>query len=118
YGADGDVLGGLNAFYLLRGKPEVYGLPSNPKLPSETVPRSTIWAALTGVLVALGALFKFRERTTRPPQAPPADPAPGVSPCTSSSPTRTGGSGTSCTSSSAGSPPGRTCSPASSSGSA
>ncbi len=80
YGADGEVLGGLNAFYLLRGKPEVYGLPSNPKLPSETVPRSTFWAALTGVLVALGALFKFRERTTRPPQAPPADPAPGVSP--------------------------------------
>src|SRR5437764_10136272 len=27
YGADGEVLGGLNAFYLLRGEPETYGLP-------------------------------------------------------------------------------------------
>lgn len=70
YGADGDVLGGLNAFYLLRGAPEVYGLPSNPKVPSANVPRSTMWAALTGLLVALGALFKFRERTKRPPEAP------------------------------------------------
>ena len=79
YGADGEVLGGLNAFYLLRGAPEVYGLPSDPKLPSTTVPRSTFWAALTGIAVALGALFKFRERTKRPPASPPADPAPGVS---------------------------------------
>jgi formate dehydrogenase iron-sulfur subunit len=79
YGADGEVLGGLNAFYLLRGAPEVYGLPGDPKLPSTTVARSTFWAALTGIAVALGALFKFRERTRRPPQAAPTDPAPGVS---------------------------------------
>jgi formate dehydrogenase iron-sulfur subunit len=79
YGADGEVLGGLNAFYLLRGAPEVYGLPADPKLPSTTVPRSTFWAALTGLVVALGALFKFRERAKRPPESPPADPAPGVS---------------------------------------
>ena len=79
YGADGEVLGGLNAFYLLRGAPEVYGLPADPKLPSTTVPRSTFWAALTGIAVALGALFKFRERTRRPPHTPLADPAPGVS---------------------------------------
>ena len=74
YGADGDVLGGLNAFYLLRGAPEVYGLPSNPKVPSGNVPRSTVWAALTGLLVALGAIFKFRERTRTPtphPNPPP-----------------------------------------------
>src|SRR5215207_5775715 len=62
YGADGEVLGGLNAFYLLRGAPEGYGLPSNPKVPSATVPRSTFWAVLTGGLAVLGALFKFRER--------------------------------------------------------
>ncbi|HVK19482.1 MAG TPA: 4Fe-4S dicluster domain-containing protein [Fimbriiglobus sp.] len=79
YGADGEVLGGLNAFYLLRGAPEVYGLPADPKMPSTTVPRSTFWAALTGIAVALGALFKFRERTRRPPHTPLADPAPGVS---------------------------------------
>jgi formate dehydrogenase iron-sulfur subunit len=79
YGADGEVLGGLNAFYLLRGAPEVYGLPADPKLPSTKVPRSTFWAVLTGIAVALGALFKFRERTKRPPATPPSDPAPGVS---------------------------------------
>jgi hypothetical protein len=67
------VLGGLNAFYLLRGAPEVYGLPSDPKLPSATVARSTFWAALTGIAVALGALFKFRQRTrpTTHPNPPP-----------------------------------------------
>src|SRR5713226_6736694 len=44
YGADKTVLGGLNAFYLLVDKPEVYGLPSNPKLPSRNVPRSAFWS--------------------------------------------------------------------------
>ena len=67
YGADGEVLGGLNAFYLLRGEPEVYGLPSNPQVPSAMVPRSTFWAVLTGILAVLGALFRFRERA-RPQQ--------------------------------------------------
>src|SRR5215475_8979273 len=33
YGADDKVLGGLNAFYLLMDEPEVYGLPSNPRVP-------------------------------------------------------------------------------------
>src|SRR5438552_9391610 len=47
HGADGEVLGGLNAFYLIRGEPEVFGLPSNPIVPSTTVPRSTFWAVLT-----------------------------------------------------------------------
>ena len=36
YGADDKVLGGLNSFYLLVDTPETYGLPSHPKLPSET----------------------------------------------------------------------------------
>ena len=68
YGADGEVLGGLNAFYLIRGEPEVFGLPSNPIVPSTTVPRSTFWAVLTGLAVALGALFKFRDRTKDSPR--------------------------------------------------
>src|SRR5262245_60758807 len=38
YGADDKVLGGLNAFYLFVDKPEEYGLPSDPKLPSRSVP--------------------------------------------------------------------------------
>jgi formate dehydrogenase iron-sulfur subunit len=63
YGADDKVLGGLNAFYLLVDKPEVYGLPSDPKVPSRSVPGSTFWSIFTGLLVTLGVLFQFRERT-------------------------------------------------------
>jgi formate dehydrogenase iron-sulfur subunit len=62
YGADDTVLGGLNAFYLLLDRPEVYGLPANPKVPSASVPRSTFWSIFTGLLVALGVLFRFRQR--------------------------------------------------------
>jgi formate dehydrogenase iron-sulfur subunit len=65
YGADDKILGGLNAFYLLVDKPEVYGLPSNPKVPSRSVPRSALWAIFTSLLTALGVLFAFRGRTTR-----------------------------------------------------
>ena len=65
YGADDKVLGGLNAFYLLVDKPEVYGLPANPKLPSRSVPLSSLWSLLTAIVTALGMLFVFRERTTR-----------------------------------------------------
>src|SRR5262245_64103394 len=62
YGADDKVLGGLNAFYLLMDEPEVYGLPSSPKVPSRSVPATTFWSVFTGLLVALGVLFRFRER--------------------------------------------------------
>src|SRR5262249_20501217 len=63
YGADETVLGGLNAFYLLVDKPETYGLPSNPKLPSRSVPLSSFWSMVVGLLTALGVLFSFRDRT-------------------------------------------------------
>ena len=63
YGADDKVLGGLNSFYLLVDKPEVYGLPSNPKLPSRSVPRSSLWSILAAILTGLGMLFAFRDRT-------------------------------------------------------
>jgi formate dehydrogenase iron-sulfur subunit len=62
YGADDKVLGGLNAFYLLMDEPEVYGLPSDPKVPSRSVLRSTFWSILTGILVAIGVLYRFRLR--------------------------------------------------------
>ena len=73
YGADDKVLGGLNAFYLLMDKPEVYGLPSNPIVPSSAVPRSFFWSLFTGLLVALGVLFQFRRRPSAPdtPEARP-----------------------------------------------
>jgi formate dehydrogenase iron-sulfur subunit len=73
YGADDKVLGGLNAFYLLVDKPEVYGLPSAPRVPSRSVPLGSLWSILAGLLTALGVLFTFRERTKR--NQPPAEPA-------------------------------------------
>src|SRR5262249_38183277 len=54
YGADDKILGGLNSFYLLMDKPEVYGLPSDPKVPSKSVLGSLFWSFFTGLLVALG----------------------------------------------------------------
>jgi formate dehydrogenase iron-sulfur subunit len=72
YGADDKVLGGLNSFYLLLDEPEVYGLPSNPIVPSQNVPRSIFWSVFTGLLVALGVLFRFRQRTQ--PPGPHAEP--------------------------------------------
>jgi formate dehydrogenase iron-sulfur subunit len=69
YGADEKVLGGLNSFYLLVDTPETYGLPSHPKLPSRSVPRSAFWSVITTGLTALGLLFAFRDRTRpRTPQ--------------------------------------------------
>ena len=63
YGADESVLGGLNSFYLLVDTPETYGLPSNPKVPSRSVPVSSFWSIVSACLTALGILFAFRNRT-------------------------------------------------------
>ena len=76
YGADDSILGGLNAFYLLTDRPETYGLPSQPKLPSRSVPLSAFWSVLAALMTALGMLFAFRRRTesapTNPDSSPPA----------------------------------------------
>src|SRR5919204_491423 len=50
YGADDKMLGGLNSFYLLVDKPEVYGLPPDPKLPSRNVKTSS-WVSVLGAVV-------------------------------------------------------------------
>jgi formate dehydrogenase iron-sulfur subunit len=72
YGADDKILGGLNAFYLLLDKPETYGLPSSPKLPSRSVPFSAFWSFVAAFFTALAALFAFRDRTRTSPEAPVA----------------------------------------------
>jgi formate dehydrogenase iron-sulfur subunit len=70
YGADESMLGGLNAFYLLVDRPEVYGLPPDPKLPTRNLVASSVYAAVGAVLVALAGLFSFRARgTAAPPEA-------------------------------------------------
>jgi formate dehydrogenase iron-sulfur subunit len=72
YGADDRILGGLNAFYLLVDKPETYGLPSNPKLPSRKVPWSSFLSIFTAFLTGLGVLFAFRSRTREQQRREPA----------------------------------------------
>lgn len=62
YGADEQMLGGLNSFYLLVDRPEVYGLPPDPKLPSRNLLPSSLLAALGAALVALAGIFSFRTR--------------------------------------------------------
>jgi formate dehydrogenase iron-sulfur subunit len=77
YGADDKVLGGLNAFYLLVDKPEIYGLPSDPKLPSRSVARSSFWSIFTAVMTGLGMLFAFRSRTQARPVTSGREPRQG-----------------------------------------
>jgi formate dehydrogenase iron-sulfur subunit len=63
YGHDDKVLGGLNAFYLLADDPEVYGLPRQPKIPSRSLPGSSLLSMLAGLFTALAVVFSFRTRT-------------------------------------------------------
>jgi formate dehydrogenase iron-sulfur subunit len=65
YGADDAMLGGLNSFYLLVDRPEVYGLPPDPKMPTRNLKSSTWLSIAGGVLVGLAGLFSFRARGSR-----------------------------------------------------
>jgi formate dehydrogenase iron-sulfur subunit len=56
------MLGGLNSFYLLVDKPEVYGLPPDPKMPSRNLASSSWFSVLGAVLVGLMGLINFRNR--------------------------------------------------------
>jgi formate dehydrogenase iron-sulfur subunit len=63
YGADEQgPLGGLNAFFLLVDRPEVYHLPPEPKLPSRNLGPSTLWSALGALAVGIMGLVSFRTR--------------------------------------------------------
>ena len=63
YGEDKDgALGGLNAFFLLLGKPSIYGLPDKPKLPQRNVIADSLLAIGSALMVGLGALVAFRDR--------------------------------------------------------
>jgi formate dehydrogenase iron-sulfur subunit len=62
YGADDSLLGGLNSFYLLVDRPEVYNLPSQAKLPSKDLPAATaLGVGGTLGMAALGVVA-FRKR--------------------------------------------------------
>lgn len=62
YGADEKILGGLNAFYLLMDKPEVYGLPSAPKVPSRAVGPSHFWSAGMAMIMGVIGAISFRKK--------------------------------------------------------
>jgi formate dehydrogenase iron-sulfur subunit len=61
------MLGGLNSFYLLVDRPEVYGLPPEPKLPTRNLVPSSISAAVGAVLIGLAGIFSLRNRGAAQP---------------------------------------------------
>jgi formate dehydrogenase iron-sulfur subunit len=64
YGADDDVYGGLNAFFLLMDKPEAYNLPNaaNAVLPGRNNVSGYLGAAATAVLGLFAAVIARRQR--------------------------------------------------------
>jgi formate dehydrogenase iron-sulfur subunit len=72
YGADEKMLGGLNSFYLLVDKPEVYNLPPDPKMPSRNLVPGSLYALLGAIMVGLAGIFNFRNRgASKPGEAQP-----------------------------------------------
>ena len=65
YGADDKILGGLNSFYLLVDKPEVYGLPPDPKMPTRNLASGSLFHLLGAVVVGIMGLINFRNRGAR-----------------------------------------------------
>jgi len=63
YGEDQNgALGGLNAFFLITGKPSMYGLPENPKLPQRNVFVDSLLSIGSAIAVGIGAVVAFRSR--------------------------------------------------------
>jgi formate dehydrogenase iron-sulfur subunit len=64
YGRDDKVYGGLNAFFLLMDKPEVYGLPNeqNAVLPTRNNKSGYLGILATAVLGVVAGLVAFRDR--------------------------------------------------------
>src|SRR5215470_14355847 len=69
YGRDPDqVYGGLNSFFLLMDRPEVYGLPTgeSARLPSRNNVGGYLGVAIAGALALIGAMLAFRRRREQP----------------------------------------------------
>lgn len=84
YGKE-DIVGGLNCFFLLVDRPEVYGLPAKPALPSDNVTEGFGVSAVTAAALAVTGLASFRKHRMDemggggqqwPETAPPDPPAP------------------------------------------
>ena len=61
------MLGGLNSFYLLVDKPEVYRLPPDPKMPTRNLVPGSMYALLGAIMVGLAGIFNFRKRGASEP---------------------------------------------------
>jgi formate dehydrogenase iron-sulfur subunit len=91
YGKE-EIVGGLNCFFLLVDEPEVYGLPSQPKLPSEHVAEDLTFGTLAAAAVTVGSIVAFRKErmdgmggddgdpVATVPASPAGTPAPGALP--------------------------------------
>jgi formate dehydrogenase iron-sulfur subunit len=63
YGVDEQTeVGDLNAFFLLKAAPEVYGLPQNPKLPQNRVGRGYLASAVAAVGLTLVSILALRRQ--------------------------------------------------------
>jgi formate dehydrogenase iron-sulfur subunit len=62
YGTDEEILGGLNAFYLLVDEPEVYGLPRQASLPTRNLRAAGVVSAITAVVATVLAALGIRQR--------------------------------------------------------
>ena len=60
YGKE-DIVGGLNAFYVLVDEPHVYGLPDRPELPSQNVGTGFALSAAAAAALAIGGVVSFRK---------------------------------------------------------
>jgi formate dehydrogenase iron-sulfur subunit len=56
---------GLNVFYLLMDKPQVYGLPENPKVYQNIQELPPAVSALDAVMFGVAAVISFRERNAK-----------------------------------------------------
>ncbi|HZA57075.1 MAG TPA: hypothetical protein VE616_22730, partial [Candidatus Udaeobacter sp.] len=54
-----------NSFYLLVDKPEVYGFPPDPKMPTRNLNSGSWFSALGAVVVGLIGVINFRNRGAR-----------------------------------------------------
>ena len=62
YGTDDNILeGGLNSFFLLLDKPEIYNLPQNPQRPSNNVVPASLWTILAAAVLGLCGIFLFKK---------------------------------------------------------
>jgi formate dehydrogenase iron-sulfur subunit len=62
YGADDSILGGLNSFYLLVDRPEVYGLPVSPRMPTRNLISSALFSTAGAAVLALLGMVGLRKR--------------------------------------------------------